>query len=210
MYFFSHQENALFNQKNILGNNYVVARTCVKISHVHPNTPTGPPTPTTKATRGKKMAAWGLKKKKPWILPRNITYYWLVGGWTNQPIWKICDRQIGSFPQLGDEHKNANGSVKHLLYPPPPPKFQQFDPEKLFGNPNRKVACLPSIHFFRGFCCWTSGWFLWSLEYSIYSYSFWPVSFKKRSLAYPFLSTAKRRHPCNMAMKSTFWRLFQK
>ena len=69
------------------------------------------------------MAAWGLKKKKPWILPRNITYYWLVGGWTNQPIWKICDRQIGSFPQLGDEHKNANGSVKHLLYPRPPRSF---------------------------------------------------------------------------------------
>ena len=170
MYFFSHQENALFNKKNILGNNYVVARTCVKISHVHPNTPTGPPQH--QLPRPPEVRKWqpgASRRKNHGFCQETSPITGWLGGWTNQPIWKICDRQIGSFPQLGDEHKNANGSVKHLLYPRPPPKFQQFDPEKLFGNPNRKVACLPSIHFFRGFCCWTSGWFLWSLEYSIYS-----------------------------------------
>ena len=69
--------------------------------------------------------------------------------------------------------------------PPPPRSFNSSTRKSCFGNPNRKVACLPSIHFFRGFCCWTSGGFLWPLEYSISAIHFDQSPLRKEVLHIP-------------------------
>ena len=49
---------------------------------------------------------------KPPLSSQNKSGY-LVGGWTN-PIWKICDRQIGSFPKK-DRGENKTYLSCHQL-----------------------------------------------------------------------------------------------
>ena len=52
---------------------------------------------------------WSWEKRNPW----------LAGWWLNQPNWKTCGSQIGSFPQ-------KIGGWKAKIFELPPPSFSEF------------------------------------------------------------------------------------
>ena len=77
------------------------------------------------STRGRDIH-WHIGTTNPAIFGHTDGF--LVGGF-NQPIWKICKKKVGSFPQLGIQ-------IKAYLKPPPSYMLHNFPKE---GNSNYQL-----------------------------------------------------------------------